>query len=202
MACMRTCAILSWKRDWNCLRDRTRQSSNAVHLLPESVPRMPSRLVRAVWSIAALACAAYFSGSSRYVLASACKVRFTCFHFAIFRGFGPKAHLLAACSKTAETVICQHDATNACKNRRTLRLGLQLALELRARPCEAVVDVVGEAVQRAHGRCFLRGVPRRTIVFCEGRDHHLYKEQFKKFQISFFELPAPTCEVCTNGTFW
>lgn len=41
---------------------------------------------------------------------------------------------------------------------------LQQALELGAGKGEAVVDGVGEAVQRAHRRLLLRGVPRRTCI--------------------------------------
>ena len=39
---------------------------------------------------------------------------------------------------------------------------LQHALKLRACVCEAVVNVVGEGVQRAHGRLLLRWIPRCT----------------------------------------
>ena len=47
------------------------QSSNEVQRCRDSVSRTASRLVLAVWSIAARAAAAYLAGSSRYELASA-----------------------------------------------------------------------------------------------------------------------------------
>mmetsp|Transcript_4944 Transcript_4944/g.12545 ORF Transcript_4944/g.12545 Transcript_4944/m.12545 type:complete len:679 (-) Transcript_4944:1273-3309(-) len=50
---------------------------------------------------------------------------------------------------------------------------LEHALKLRARPREAVVDVVREGVQRAHGRGLLRGVARRAVVLSHVRHHHL-----------------------------
>mmetsp|Transcript_2374 Transcript_2374/g.5632 ORF Transcript_2374/g.5632 Transcript_2374/m.5632 type:complete len:672 (-) Transcript_2374:474-2489(-) len=50
---------------------------------------------------------------------------------------------------------------------------LEVPLELRAGPGEAVVDVVREGVQRTHGRLLLGGVPGRAVVFGEEGEHDL-----------------------------
>mmetsp|Transcript_23254 Transcript_23254/g.49508 ORF Transcript_23254/g.49508 Transcript_23254/m.49508 type:complete len:415 (-) Transcript_23254:1220-2464(-) len=50
---------------------------------------------------------------------------------------------------------------------------LHVALELRPRPRQAVVDVVRERVDGAHRSLLLRGVSRGPVVLGEARDHHL-----------------------------
>lgn len=56
----------------------------------------------------------------------------------------------------------------------TFGVVLEVALKLGAGPGEAVVDVVGEAVQGAHWRRLLRRIPCRPVVLRQVRDNHLH----------------------------